>query len=369
LPRRRDEAPRDRRRQVRAGARAGRAGRSLLVPVRRARCRNSRDGSRRRLSRGRDGRSSAPHRRHESSAAAAHRGGEQRRRRLRAPDACAVRMNADRAGPIARLLAEAGLVTTILWALLAGWRRDFRVPLAFSQDALEYLMQVKGTIENGWWWVHPRLSAPGEFKEVLYPSNTNVDQAIVWIVHLFTKEPGLVINVSWILTVALSAVIAGRCLTVLGVASRAAVATGILFALSPYALARNIDHFSLAIYLVPIPCTVALVVATERWQQLGRHQRWILTAGCLLLGLNYPYYAFFGSFLIVVASVVAYGTARGGRESLRGIALVALIATATALNLSPSVYAWSRDGRPTAIPEKHAAEAEQYGLKVAHLVS
>src|SRR5262249_7412851 len=181
--------------------------------------------------------------------------------------------------------------------------------------------------------------------------------------------PGLVINVSWILMVALSAVIAGRCLTVLGVARRAAVATGILFALSPYALARNIDHFSLAIYLVPIPCTVALVVATERWQQLGRHKRWILTAGCLLLGLNYPYYAFFGSFLIVVASVVAYGTARGGRESLRGIALVALIATATALNLSPSVYAWSRDGRPTAIPEKHAAEAEQYGLKIRHLVS
>jgi hypothetical protein len=55
-------------------------------------------------------------------------------------------------------------------------------------DALEYLMQSKGTIENGWWWVHPRLSAPGAFSQVAHPSATNVDQASVWIVHLLTRD-------------------------------------------------------------------------------------------------------------------------------------------------------------------------------------
>ena len=106
------------------------------------------------------------------------------------------------------LLAEAGATFAILYLFLAGWRRDFRVPLAFDRDALEYLMQVKGTIENGWWWVHPRLSAPGVFEQVQYPSNTTVDQAIVWIVHLFTREPGLVINASWMIMVVLSGMIA-----------------------------------------------------------------------------------------------------------------------------------------------------------------
>jgi len=51
-------------------------------------------------------------------------------------------------------------------------------------------MQAKGTIENGWWWVHPRLSAPGVFTQVLYPSNTTVDQAIVWLLHWFSRNPG-----------------------------------------------------------------------------------------------------------------------------------------------------------------------------------
>jgi len=158
-----------------------------------------------------------------------------------------VRPPANRRTTALALLAEATVAFVTLFVFLAGWRRDFRVPLAFTRDALEYLMQVKGTIENGWWWIHPRLSAPGVFEEVLYPSNTNVDQAIVWVVHLFTREPGLVINVSWMIMVVLSALIASRCLVLLGLMRPIAIPVGLVFALSPYALYRNIDHFALAI--------------------------------------------------------------------------------------------------------------------------
>src|SRR5438093_11750521 len=134
-------------------------------------------------------------------------------------------------------------------------------------------MQVKGTIDNGWWWVHPRLSAPGVFAQVQYPSNTTVDQAIVWIVHLFTRDVGLCINVSWMIMVVLSALVASRCLALLGVPRRVAIATGPLFALSPYALFRNIDHFSLATYLVPIPCAVALLIASRRFVLLHKRSK------------------------------------------------------------------------------------------------
>jgi len=92
-----------------------------------------------------------------------------------------------RAPYVLRLIAEAGAIFALLFFFLGGGRRDFRVPLYFSGDALEYLMQVKGTIENGWWWVHPRLSAPGVFEQVQFPSSPTVDQAVVWIVHLFTR--------------------------------------------------------------------------------------------------------------------------------------------------------------------------------------
>ena len=267
------------------------------------------------------------------------------------------------------LLAEAAVVFVILFVVLAGWRRDFRVPLTFTRDAIEYLMQVKGTIDNGWWWVHPRLSAPGVFEQVQYPSNTNVDQAIVWIVHLVTRDPGLCINVSWMIMVVLSAIVARGCLVLLGVQRRLAIPVGLLFALSPYALFRNIDHFSLVTYLVPVPCTVALLVAARRFDQVQGPPRSALIIGCVLVGLNYTYYAFFACFLILVASLMAFAADWNRRGLWRGLAFVLLISVATAVNLAPSFYAWHRDGRPVSIPQKHAAEAEQYGLKIRQLVS
>ena len=267
------------------------------------------------------------------------------------------------------LITEAGSIFAVLFVMLGGAARDFRVPFDFNGDALEYLMQVKGTIENGWWWVHPRLSAPGEFAQVQFPSNPTVDQAIVWVVRLFTHEPGLVINLSWMIMVVLSGLIASRCLIILGISAPVARAVGLLFAFSPYALMRHINHFSLAIYLIPIPCTVALLVATGRWPQVSRAARWGLGIGCALVGLNYPYYAFFASFLILGTSLLVLVSERNIRDASTGLLMLAVVCLATAVNLAPTYYSWLEEGQPTSIPAKRPEEAEEYGLKIRQLVS
>src|SRR5512144_344964 len=128
------------------------------------------------------------------------------------------------------LLAQAALVFVLLFAWLDGRHRDFHVPLQFSRDALEYLMQAKGTIDHGWWWSNPNLSAPGTFDQVAYPSNTNVDQAVVWLVHFFTTDAPLCLNVSWMILVALAAPIATVCLTKLGLSRPVALTAGVLYA-------------------------------------------------------------------------------------------------------------------------------------------
>jgi phosphoglycerol transferase len=266
-------------------------------------------------------------------------------------------------------LAEAALAFATLWVFLEGWRRDFRVPVYFSHDALEYLMQVKGTIENGWWWIHPRLSAPGTFVQVLYPSNPSIDQAIVWLVQIGSDAAGLVINLSWMIMVALSATIAGHCLRLLGISLPISVAAGLLFALSPYALYRNIDHFSLAIYLVPVPCTIALLLSSGRFGDITRGERGLLMGGCALVGFNYPYYAFFGCFIILAAALIGVSI-NGWRQGLRhGLACIGIICVATALNLAPSLFARAQYGKPASIVQKVPAESEQYGLKVRQLIS
>ena len=263
------------------------------------------------------------------------------------------------------LLAEAGAAFAILYLFLAGWRRDFRVPLAFDRDALEYLMQVKGTIENGWWWVHPRLSAPGVFEQVQYPSNTTVDQVIVWIVDLFTREPGLVINASWMIMVVLSGVIASRCL-----ALRASRVPG-----SGCPSVR-----ALAVRLVPehrpfqpgdLPGSFSLhrrpFAAAGRLGDDASDARWAL--GALHSG---------GVELPVLRLLRLFSDSCGFDDGVRRRLEPARIGTRSrvrwrhlpgdARQPGAEPLRVGEQGKPVSIPEKHAAEAEQYGLKIRHLV-
>lgn len=200
-------------------------------------------------------------------------------------------------------VAQAGVVLLILYGALGGWARDFHVPLQYSEDALEYLMQAQGTIQDGWWWTHPHLGAPGVFQEVTYPSNTNVDQALVKVMSVVAPDPGLNLNLTWLLMAALAAVVASGCLRLVGISQPTSALSGVLYALVPYALSRNIHHFSLAIYLVPLPSVAALLVADGR--PLSRRVFAGLAIGCALVGFDYAYYAFFGVFLLLVASAIA----------------------------------------------------------------
>ena len=56
-------------------------------------------------------------------------------------------------------------------------------------------------------------------------------------------------------------------------------------------------------------------------------------------------------------------------HSRSGRVCVALIAGCTLLNLAPSLYSWSRHGRPIILRDKVPAESEVYGLKIRQLVS
>ena len=52
------------------------------------------------------------------------------------------------------------LMASLLYVLFAAGIATSEHPLAFSSDTLWYLMQSKGTVDNGWWWWNPRLGAP-----------------------------------------------------------------------------------------------------------------------------------------------------------------------------------------------------------------
>nr|MBA2259502.1 hypothetical protein [Acidobacteriota bacterium] len=265
---------------------------------------------------------------------------------------------------------QALLIAMLLYFLLEAWQRDLRVPLAFTSDTLWYLMQSKSTVDNGWWWWNPRLGMPLGLDEVAYPSNSTVDQALVWLVSRVIPNAIAAVNVTWALLVVLSGLSATWCMRTLGASSISALVGGTLFALSPYALYRNVDHFALVIYLVPFACAAALGLAGgEPHQAWGRSRRAVIFTGCALLGINYVYYAFFASFCIAVGALIGYLASRDRRLLASGALCVAVIVGSTLVNLAPSLYSWHQNGRPLILRDKVPAESEMFGLKIRQLVS
>jgi hypothetical protein len=267
-------------------------------------------------------------------------------------------------------VAQVFLMASLLYVLFAAWDRDIRVPLAFSSDTLWYLMQSKGTVDNGWWWFNPRLGAPFGLDTLAYPSNSTLDQAFVWTVSRFVPHAIAAVNLTWALLVLLSGLSATWCLRMLGASPAGAFVAGTLFAFSPYALYRQVDHFSLVIYLVPFPCAAALRLASgEPHQRWGRRACAIVFAGLVLLGLDYVYYAFFASFCIAAATFIGYVAQKDRRLLLTGALCIAIVSGSTFVNLTPSFYSWHVNGRPLILRDKVPAESEIYGLKIRQLIS
>ncbi len=267
-------------------------------------------------------------------------------------------------------LVQAVLIVVVLWVVLEGWHRDIRVPLGFVSDSLWFLAQSKSTIDNGWWWWNPRLGAPHGLDAITYPSNSTVDQVLVWLVSRVVPDVFAAINVTWVLLVVLSGLSATWCIRAFGASKASAFAAGTLFALTPYALYRHIDHFALVIYLVPFACAAALwLAAGEPHQSWARSKRLVIFGGCVLLGLNYVYYAFFASFCVIVGALIGYLSGRDARVLASGVLCLALITGSTVVNLSPTFYSWYQNGQPLIERDKVPAEAETYGLKIRHLVS
>ncbi len=265
--------------------------------------------------------------------------------------------------------AAAVVAFTYLYFALGMPALGMYAPLKFSHDSLVFLAQMKATVETGWWWYNPAIGAPHGFQALLFPANTNVDQALVWILRWASRDPILVSNAAWMVIVALSAVTAFWSLRALDISRPAAVVCGVLFALTPYALYRHIEHMNLVIYLVPPVCALAVRIATAdpdglRWKAFAG-----LIAGSILLCFNYIYYTFFGCFLLLVSTLIGAFSLRGLAVARKGVLILILMIGCTALNLAPSLAVLKRFGDPITVDVKRPAESEQHGLKVRHLVS
>ncbi len=261
------------------------------------------------------------------------------------------------------------VVVLYAWLVLGGIQWNLREPFVFVGDALFYLAQSKSTIDHGWWWFNPSIGAPIGLHAVAFAQNTNVDQAIVWILGLVTRDAMLAVNVAWLSMLGLSAVTATWGLRRLGVSRLSAGAAGVLFALTPFAFYRNIEHFNLVTYLLPFPATAALLLASsDREHPWRARDMAVPAAGCVILGFNYIYFAFFGAFVLVVGALVGAARTRSIAPLRWGALCLGAVVLATTVNLIPNELVWQQEGGKPYGATHTPFESEVYGLKIRHLV-
>lgn len=246
---------------------------------------------------------------------------------------------------------------------------DLTLPIGFGSDGLFYHALASAVFNEGWWFNSHNMGFPYGAPFVTFPSNSNVDFAVIWLVGQFTNDAPTAINLSWIFLLAAGGVGCAACLRMLGISSLVSFMAGLLYATMPFGIYRNIGHFSLTPYLLIYPATVALLSFGEGWDRLTRLQRTVLLTGCILLGLNYIYYAFFACLALCLA-LLARGFRLGKRGWLSPAAMaLAIIALTTFFNLVPSINEWVHHGYSPNIRAKIPQEFDYYALKLRHLLT
>gem|GEM_PF-1568064 len=266
-------------------------------------------------------------------------------------------------------LVQALVVIAIAFKILQLDAYDLKVPFNYDGDSIVILMFIKGMLLNGWTFTIPQLSAPFALDAAAFPIMTNVDWLVMKAISLFTAEPGMVLNIFWLLTLVLSAGSAAIALRLLGLGRIYSLGAGILYAFLPYALLRNVAHMNLVYYIVPLIALLAVHIANGLVGEKDRLIRRIAYAACIAQGFDYIYYSFFAVLILAFAAVVGYA----GTRSRRGIAVAAtaigLVIGATSLNLAPSLYSWYSAGKPVEMNYKSPSEAETYGAKIRKMVA
>ena len=133
---------------------------------------------------------------------------------------------------------------------------------------------------------------------------------------------------------------------------------------------RNVGHLNLVYYLVPIICLLAIVIATRgEGVRNAKHSIIIGLIACILQGFNYVYFSFFSVILISIAALISFTYKNGLWNARLPACAIALIVVSTAINFIPTYKSWQKDGGPSGMGYKSAAEAEIFGAKIRRMIS
>jgi phosphoglycerol transferase len=261
--------------------------------------------------------------------------------------------------------ALAGVGATVFLRL---WDADFRVPFSYAGDGTLNLTLIKTVMERGWFYENPRLGAPSGQELYDYPvlSGDGLHVVFFWLAGLFTADPSLVMNIFFVLTFPVTAVVTYFVLRRLAVGPEVALVVALLYTLTPYHFMRGEVHlFLAAYYVVPIGAYLALSVLD------GRLRIGLGTAGLAALvavASGSFYYSAFTVLLVAVAVVLRFLVSRDRRALLAGGFVVGVILAVSLVQLAPTIVYRVANGTNEEVAKRYWFESENYSLRLTQLL-
>ena len=281
-------------------------------------------------------------------------------------------------------LGTALLTVGIAVWVLQLWRADWAVPMhlgRYGDDYLFFDMMAKNVVENGLHNRNPFLGAPGRCDLYDFPLPHAVHFFFLRLISLFRRDFAVALNVYFVMSFLLSAVIALFVFRRFRISYPSAILGSVLFAFLPYHFIRGEDQMIYAAYyLVPLTFLMSLWLCTG--EPLFRfecaaddtNRAWVTPNGaiglasCVLIASDSPYYAFFCAFFLVIAGLVGRFRYAHPRAVLSSAILVVVLVSTFALSLAPNLIFIYQHRRNYEVTNRKPEESELYGAKIAQLV-
>ena len=290
---------------------------------------------------------------------------------------------------VAGAIVAALLSTLAVTVLTQLWNQPLDVPFQYAhtpgddeQDATLDMMLIKNVQETGWFNTNPKLNAPFEQHWAEWPMGGDLLAYTVkkGIVET-TGDVPLTLNLFWLLTFPLTALIAFPVLRSLRCSWAAALIGAVLFSLAPYHFRNGAGHENLAFY-VGVPIIVLLcmkILGPDRGlPAVGELRHFAGVAPPRVAAPRRRADRRDGHLLPELPPGPARhlrncssALARRRPSRLLMAALFGAVGLAASLlaNLPTLLYRWQHAANPLGVPDRGPGVSESYPLRIVELLS
>jgi len=262
---------------------------------------------------------------------------------------------------------------------------DLNVPFQYWGDAFGGLTAAQNFITGNGRYLFPNMGAPGVVSNINIPDTTSIHYFGMWILSLFIKEAGLLVNILYIFSFIAIAISATISLRLLNIGSITSVIGGVLYSLLPYHFTRGTGHLFLSTYfIIPFACVIILwlmngeIIFNKPDLNIKKIYKKILSIFpiktifaiifTILIGMDNIYYAIFALLGITFSILWNQLNNFNINRLLFSLIILAILILTLMINLIPFIFSIFSGIDSGLEGSREIRDVEFYSLKFSQLV-